>query len=77
MLVGKKAEVKTTDGKVLKGYGDFYVWLPINDDTDEEEEYLRFILESGETEYLSEADIVEYKIQLSQNEEMIEWIQNP
>ena len=77
MLVGKKAEVKTTDGKVLKGYGDCYVWLPINDDTDEEEEYLRFILESGETEYLSETDIVEYKIQLSQNEEMIEWIQSP
>lgn len=62
MLVGKNVEVKTTDNKELKGYGDCYVWLPINDDTDEEEEYLRFILENGETEYLSEADIIEYKI---------------
>lgn len=61
-LVGEKAEVKTADGKVLKGYGDCYVWLPINDDTDEEDEYLRFILEIGKTEYLSESDIDEYKI---------------
>lgn len=61
-LLKEKAEVKTADGKSLKGYGDCYVWLPKNDDTDEEDEFLRFILENGETEYLSEADIIEYII---------------
>lgn len=59
-LVGENAEIKTADGKFLRGFGDCYVWLPINDDTDEEDEYLRFILENGETEYLSETDIIEY-----------------
>ena len=61
-LLKQKAEIITADNKQLIGYGDCYVWLPINDDTEEEDEYLRFILNGEETIYLSESDISEFKL---------------
>lgn len=60
-LLKNKAIVKLVDGNEFKGFGDCLISLPINDDTDEEAEFLRFITDNS-TEYLLEEDIESYEI---------------
>ena len=60
-LLKNKASVKLVDGNKFTGFGNCLITLPINDNTDEEAEFLRFITDDG-TEYLLEEDIESYEI---------------
>ncbi len=62
VIVQKKATVVLKDGSKFTGIGDCLVYLPINDDTDEEEEYLRFVIDDKNDMYLTDSDISEYTI---------------
>lgn len=61
-LVGKRAKVKLSDKRIITGKGIFTLYLPIKDDSDEEDEFLRFITDNGTEEYLLEEDIESYEI---------------
>lgn len=61
-ILKNKAIVTLKNNQKLVGKGDCLLYLPINDDTEEEDEFLRFILDNGETEYLSESDILSYEL---------------
>lgn len=63
-ILGEKAEIILTSGIKISGYGDCYVWLPADADSGEDEdvEYLRFVLDNGKEEYLTDEDIDKYKI---------------
>jgi len=62
IILNNKARIKTVSGEVITGYGDSLLYLPISDDSDEEDEFLRFDTESGNTTFLRESDILDYKI---------------
>lgn len=63
-ILGEKAEVTLTSGIKIFGYGDCYIWLPADTDLGEGEdiEYLRFVLDNGSEEYLTDKDIDKYII---------------
>lgn len=61
-LVGERAKVKLSDKRIITGKGIFTLYLPIKDDSDEEDEFLRFITDNGTEEYLLEEDIESYEI---------------
>lgn len=63
-LDGKNAEVTTNDGRVLIGYGRCVQSLPIDpdDDNSEEDDFLKFDLKNGESEFLRDKDISSYKV---------------
>lgn len=44
-------------GEVLKGYGDNICWLPIDDDSDIDEEYVCFMCDSGDARFFTNEDI--------------------
>lgn len=58
ILVGKKATLRLNDSRVLFGYCDCIAQLPINDESDEEDDFLRFISDDGTTLYISDSEIV-------------------
>lgn len=62
LLVKKRAKVKLYDGRIITGKGIFTLYLPINDDSDEDDEFLRFITDDGTEEYFLEEDIESYAI---------------
>lgn len=61
-ILGEKAEIILASGIKISGYGDCYVWLPDDADSGEDVEYLRFVLDNGKEEYLTDEDIDKYKI---------------
>lgn len=61
-LVGERAMVKLSDKRIIIGKGIFTLYLPINDDSDEDDEFLRFITDNGTEKYLLEEDIESYEI---------------
>ena len=61
-IVRNKADVVLKDGSKYTGTGDCLVFLPINDDTDEEKEFLRFIVDGEDDIYITDDDISEYAI---------------
>lgn len=61
-LVGERAKIKLSDKRIITGKGIFTLYLPIKDDSDEEDEFLRFITDNGTEEYLLEEDIESYEI---------------
>lgn len=63
-ILGEEAEIILTSGIRISGYGDCYVWLPADPDSDESEdiEYLRFILNDKSEKYLTDEDIDKYRI---------------
>jgi hypothetical protein len=61
-LTGEKAVLKLRDGRTITGKGTCIVPLPLSDDTEEEEDFLRFCRNDGIEEYLLESDIKEYEI---------------
>lgn len=58
LLVGKRATLRLNSGKVVSGYCDSVASLPISDDTDEENDFLRFDCDDGEMLYLTNDEIV-------------------
>lgn len=61
-IVRNKATVVLKDGNSYTGIGDCLIFLPINDETDDEAEYLRFIIDGSDNMYITDDDISEYKI---------------
>lgn len=61
-LVGERAKVKLSDKRIITGKGIFTLYLPVKDDSDEDDEFLRFITDNGTEEYLLEEDIESYEI---------------
>lgn len=62
LLVRERAKVELADGRIITGKGIFTLYLPINDDSDEDDEFLRFVTDDGAEEYLLEEDIKSYEI---------------
>lgn len=61
-IVKNKAVIVLKNGKKYTGIGDCLVSLPLNDDTEDETEFLRFIVEGEDDLYLTDSDISEYSI---------------
>lgn len=61
-IVQNKATVVLKDGSKYTGIGDCLVYLPVNDDSEEEDEYLRFVVDGEDDMYLTDSDISEYSI---------------
>lgn len=66
-LLKNNAIVTLKNNEKYIGYGDCLVYLPIDDDTDEEDEFLRFVtndkrLKNNEDLYLTDDDIKAFKI---------------
>ncbi len=61
-IVQQKATIKLNDGSEFTGIGDCLIFLPIDDNSDEEKEYLRFIVDGKEDMYLTDSDISDYSI---------------
>lgn len=57
-----KAAITLNTGEKIVGYGDSMIYLPLNDDTEEEDEFLLFIGDDGIGRYLLDSDIKEYNI---------------
>jgi len=57
-----RAAITLTSGETIIGYGDCMIYLPLNDNTEEEDEFLLFVDDDGNGRYLLDADIKEYDI---------------
>lgn len=56
------SEIELKDDKSYIGRGDCYVYLPISEDSDEEDEYLKYDTIDGKTLFLLDDNIKRYKI---------------
>lgn len=61
-LLKEKAEITLKSGEKVVGYGDCQLYLPINDDSEEEDEFLCFITNDNEKLFLLDEDIQNYQI---------------
>lgn len=56
-IKGRKATIILIDNRVISGYGDCILPLPIDDDDSETDDYLDFVKDNGESEFLRDEDI--------------------
>lgn len=67
-ILRNKAKITLNNGETYIGYGDCMIYLPLNDDTEEEDEFLRFVvsgdrrLKKYEDLYLLDEDIQDFEI---------------
>ncbi len=63
-LLGFNATVALTDGRTINGFGRCILPLPVDPENDDSEcdDFLDFLLDNGESEFIKEADIKSFRI---------------
>lgn len=61
-IEGCRAEIVLTDGSKIVGYGDCVSDGPIDEDSEEFEEFLLFEMDDGDYMFLQDCDIKSYKL---------------
>lgn len=56
-ISGRKATIILNDNRMISGYGNCILPLPIDEDDSETSDFLDFVKDDGESEFLRDEDI--------------------